>query len=75
MISSDPGKRKFVSFPIGDFQFTKRQMLTWASRVNIFCLLDNQGYGPDLHSSYECLLAVGAVDTLEAFGPGAPFCG
>lgn len=56
-------------------------MLTWASRVGICCFLDNQGYGttachtaaipetsgegPAIPPAFECLLAVGARDTLE----------
>lgn len=41
-------------------------MLTWASRVGICCFLDNHGYGTDaIPATFECLLAVGAIDTLE----------
>lgn len=35
-------------------------MLRWASRRNIFCLLDNQQYSTP-HGHYECLLAAGAT--------------
>ena len=39
-------------------------MLNWAQQFNIFCFLDNQHYGlPPQH--YECLLAVGATDSIE----------
>jgi para-aminobenzoate synthetase component 1 len=41
-------------------------MLTWAARVDIFCFLDNQGYPGGMDPGFECLLAVGAVDSLEA---------
>jgi len=61
-----PGKRNFISFSITDFKFTKQQMLTWASRVNICCFLDNQSYSTGIPSAFECLLAVGATDILEA---------
>ena len=44
-------------------------MLTWASPFNICCFLDNQGYASG--SSYECLLAAGAVDTCTASAGGA----
>jgi para-aminobenzoate synthetase component 1 len=64
--SSHPGKRNFISFSITDFKFTKQQMLTWASRVNICCFLDNQSYSTGIPSAFECLLAVGATDILEA---------
>jgi para-aminobenzoate synthetase component 1 len=74
-----PGKRSFVSYPITDFHLIKRQMLTWASRVDICCFLDNQGYEHQIpgqnaalpghrettSSVFECLLAVGAIDTLQ----------
>ena len=40
-------------------------MLNWASRFNIFCFLDNCGYDfPP--QQYECLLAVDAVEWMEA---------
>jgi para-aminobenzoate synthetase component 1 len=62
-----PGERSFVSLPIPNFEWTKRQMLTWASRVGICCFLDNHGYRAEggIPATFECLLAVGAVDTLE----------
>jgi para-aminobenzoate synthetase component 1 len=60
------GKRRFVSFPITDFQKTKKQMLTWASHVDIFCFLDNHGYPESIAPGVECLLAVGARDSCEA---------
>jgi para-aminobenzoate synthetase component 1 len=58
-------KRTFVSFPITDLSFIKQQMLTWASPFSICCFLDNQAYGQSPHS-FECLLAVGALDHLQA---------
>ena len=66
------GKRRFVSFPITDFQKTKRQMLTWAAThdsdagAGIFCFLDNHGYPAGINPGIECLLAAGAHDSLEA---------
>jgi para-aminobenzoate synthetase component 1 len=60
------GKRRFVSFPITDFKKTKRQMLTWAARVDIFCFLDNHSYSDNIAPGFECLLAVGAVDSCES---------
>jgi para-aminobenzoate synthetase component 1 len=76
MTSNDlpSGKRRFVSFPITDFQKTKRHLLTWASTdrtnggagVDIFCYLDNNSYPSRLGPGFECLLAVGAFDRLEA---------
>jgi para-aminobenzoate synthetase component 1 len=63
--SLPPGKRSFVSFSITDFHFCKQQVLTWASRFDIFCFLDNQGYDAGIPSRFECLLAAGALDSLE----------
>ncbi|HMH24256.1 MAG TPA: anthranilate synthase component I family protein [Puia sp.] len=40
-------------------------MLSWASRFNICCFLDNHGYGLPAHS-FECLLALGARDFVRA---------
>jgi para-aminobenzoate synthetase component 1 len=74
-----PGKRSFVSFPITDFHLIKQQMLTWASRVDICCFLDNQGYEHRIPGQgatpprqagtaspgFECLLAVGAIDAFQ----------
>jgi para-aminobenzoate synthetase component 1 len=46
-------------------------MLTWASPFNISCFLDDQSYGGPSHS-FECLLAAGAVDSIQA-GAGNAF--
>src|ERR1700722_5508700 len=67
------GKRRFVSFPITDFQKTKRHLLTWASTdwtnggagVDIFCFLDNNSYPSKLGPGFECLMAVGALDGIQ----------
>ena len=66
------GKRRFASFPITDFQKTKRQLLTWATShdpdagIGPFCFLDNHGYPAGVSPGFECLLAAGAIDSLEA---------
>jgi para-aminobenzoate synthetase component I len=57
--------RVFESFPIDDFRRMKWKMLNWANQFNIFCLLDNHEYQV-LPQSYECLLAVGARESLQA---------
>jgi para-aminobenzoate synthetase component 1 len=49
---------------------TKQQVLSWADRFNIFCFLDNHGYGMPGHS-VECLLGAGARDHVEAASGGA----
>jgi para-aminobenzoate synthetase component 1 len=67
-----PGKRSFVSFSITDFHFCKQQVLTWAAShdskagVDTFCFLDNQGYNAGIPSRFECLMAAGVLDSLEA---------
>lgn len=67
------GTRRFVSFPVTDFQKTKRQLLTWATSGDadaagsgIFCFLDSQGYRGNIAPGVECLLAVGVRDSCEA---------
>jgi para-aminobenzoate synthetase component 1 len=57
--------RHFISFPIADFQQTKLQVLNWANRFNICCLLDNQQYHLSPHS-FEVLIAAGATHTVQA---------
>ncbi len=68
MTSSDrlSGERRFASFPITNFQKTKRQLLTWASHVDNFSFLDNQGYPESIAPGVECLLAVGVRDSCES---------
>ena len=46
-------------------------MLNWASRFDPCCYLDSNGYA-NPPSSYECLVAAGATDALQA-GAGAAF--
>jgi len=56
---------KKVSFPVNDYTTFKNQMLNWANRFNIFCLLDNQQY--NFHKpAFECLLAAGKKANVEA---------
>ena len=57
--------RVFVSFPISDFRRIKLQMLNWCSQFSIFCFLDNHEYSSS-HHLHECLLAAGALGSLEA---------
>jgi para-aminobenzoate synthetase component 1 len=67
------GSRRFVAFPISDFQKTKKQLLTWAASndfdapgVDIFCFLDNQGYPGSISPGVECVLAAGVRDSCSA---------
>jgi len=45
-------------FSLSNFTEFRIQMLNWANRFNIFCLLDNQHYNFNV-PAFECLLAVG----------------
>ena len=56
--------KKSISFPVDDFNIFKIQMLNWANRFSIFCLLDNQHYDFS-KPAFECLLAAGSKATIE----------
>lgn len=58
-------KRTFVSFPITDFLYVKKQLLYWASQFNVCCFLDNHHYSFNYHS-YECVLGAGVDSYLSA---------
>ena len=57
--------KKIVSFPVKNQTAFKIKMLNWATRFNIFCLLDNQQYSFQ-KPSFECLLAAGKKNNIEA---------
>jgi anthranilate/para-aminobenzoate synthase component I len=57
--------RLYTSFPITNFYTFKLQMLNWSTRFNICCFLDNHNYQISPHS-YECILAAGALQFIEA---------
>ena len=46
-------------FALNNFTEFRIQMLNWANRFNIFCLLDNQHYNFSV-PAFECLLAMGS---------------
>ena len=56
-----------ATFTLNNFTAFRIQMLNWANRFNIFCLLDNQHYNFTT-PAFECLLAVGSKKniTLQA---------
>jgi len=56
--------RVYKTFPVNDIVILKQQMLSWANSYNICCFFDNKQYTSNLHS-YECLVAVGAVDVFK----------
>jgi para-aminobenzoate synthetase component 1 len=49
-----------VSLPITNFEALKSQLLSWASRFNSCCFLDNHGYQQGLHRQ-ELLVAAGEI--------------
>lgn len=51
--------RKSQTFSLNNFTEFRIQMLNWANRFNIFCLLDNQQYDFTV-PAFECLLAAGS---------------
>jgi para-aminobenzoate synthetase component I len=53
-----------ATFQLDNFTEFKLQMLNWANRFNIFCLLDNQHY-TFTPASFECMLAVGCKRNIE----------
>jgi len=57
--------RTFVSFPITDFFYCKKQLLHWANRFIVCCFLDNNQYSLGYHS-YECLVGAGAQKYISA---------
>jgi para-aminobenzoate synthetase component I len=54
-----------ATFSISNFTEFRIQMLNWANRFNIFCLLDNQQYNFTA-PAFECLLAVGCKKSIAA---------
>jgi para-aminobenzoate synthetase component 1 len=59
------------TFSLNNFTEFRIQMLNWANRFNIFCLLDNQHYNFST-PAFECLLAVGSKKNITV-NAGAAF--
>ncbi len=55
-------KRKFISYPLNDFNHFKYQLLSFSKRFSNFCFLDNHEY--DFDKSYECIAAFGTINSL-----------
>jgi len=53
------------TFSLTNFTEFRIQMLNWANRFNIFCLLDNQHYNFTT-PAFECLLAAGSKKNITA---------
>ena len=63
---------------IGDPRIFKAKALLWASSFDVFCCLDSNDFA-DPYSKFDCLIAVGVKDQLEAnagtaFGSLEEFC-
>jgi para-aminobenzoate synthetase component I len=57
-------------FALNNFTGFRIQMLNWANRFNIFCLLDNQHYNFSV-PAFECLLAVGCKKNITQLSGNA----
>ncbi len=57
-------------FTVTDLESFSIQMLNWANRFNIFCLLDNRSAAPGT-AAFDCLLAAGVHEQVQADGPHA----
>jgi len=55
-------KRKFISYPLNDFNHFKYQLLNFSNRFSNFCFLDNHQY--DFDKSYECIAAFGTINSV-----------
>ncbi len=51
--------KNYQTFSLNNFTEFRIQMLNWANRFNIFCLLDNQHYNFST-PAFECMLAAGS---------------
>ena len=52
-------KSETQQFSFTEYKVFKNKMLNWASRFNIFCFLDNNGYQPGTEQ-FDCILAAGS---------------
>ena len=50
--------RTFVSFPITDTNYFKKQLLNWTRQLEVCCFLDNNNYSFG-YNTYECIVAAG----------------
>ncbi|MEJ7610384.1 MAG: anthranilate synthase component I family protein [Ferruginibacter sp.] len=60
MMISDGKHINNNTFSVKDHHDLKAKMLNWASRFDIFCLLDNNGYSVR-DTAFECLVGVGCT--------------
>ena len=58
--------RQVAHFQINNLASAKTQLLHWAAGYPVCVYLDSNGYPHQKHRSWECLVAVGAVDSFQA---------
>ncbi len=66
--------RQTALFAIDDLALTKRRLLAWADTHPVCLYLDSNTFPTQTHRSWECLVAVGIADFLEAH-TGQAFAG
>lgn len=66
--------RQHARFPVGDLAACKRQLLAWAAGYPLAVYLDSNEFPAQTHSTWECLVAVGAAGVFEATS-GSAFSG
>ena len=57
--------RHHARFSVGDLAACKRQLLAWAAGHSVAVYLDSNEFSAQTHSTWECLVAVGAADVFE----------
>ena len=57
--------RTFVSFPINNVNYFKKQLLNWTRQLEVCCFLDNNNYSFG-YNTYECILAAGVTTQVSA---------
>lgn len=57
-------QRKYATLHVKDTNLFKMQMLNWANQFSICCFMDSHFY-KDVHHSYDCLLAIEAVQIFD----------
>ena len=65
MASYNNVQRTTATYSVENIKGFKQQMLNWANRFNICCFLDSHQY-KNAHSSFECLVGVGALSFINA---------
>lgn len=62
-----------ATFPIHELELFKEQVLTWASRHEVCCFLDHNGYQGQPYHDHEALVAIGAKAEIVQFDETGAF--